>query len=87
MAGDAARLLSERVGHYGYVSSGSVYGWGSHVNEWSPLVDGDPLAEDGDYPALKRGTELAVVAAFPSALLARAGLILGPYEDVSRLPW
>lgn len=24
---------------------------------------------------------------FPDALLARAGLILGPYEDIGRLPW
>lgn len=87
VASDAARLLSERAGHYGYVSSGSVYAWGSHVDERSPLVEADPLAGDGDYPALKRGAERGVLAAFPSALLARAGLILGPHEDIGRLPW
>lgn len=87
VAGDAARLLSGRAGGYGYVSSGSVYAWGTHRDESSPLVDGDPTAEDGEYPALKRGAELAVLAAFPGALLARAGLILGPHEDIGRLPW
>jgi len=84
---DAARVLAGQVSRYGYVSSGSVYAWGSHVDERSLLVEGDPLAEEGDYPALKRGAELGVLAAFPDALLARAGLILGPYEDIGRLPW
>ena len=50
-------------------------------------MDGDPAAERGDYPARKRGAELGVLAAFPDALLARAGLIVGPYEDIGRLPW
>jgi nucleoside-diphosphate-sugar epimerase len=83
----AARHLQDRVGNYGFVSSGSVYEWGSHVDEQSPLVFGDPGAEDGDYPALKRGAELAVLESFPEALLCRAGLILGPNEDIGRLPW
>lgn len=83
----AARLLHGRVPRFGYVSSMSVYTWGSHVDERSPLVDGDPQARDGEYPALKRGAELAVLRSFPDALLARAGLILGPYEDIGRLPW
>jgi len=87
VATEAAGLLTGRVDSYGYVSSGSVYVWGSHVNESSPVVDGDPQAEDGAYPALKRGAELGVLAAFSGALLARAGLILGPYEDIGRLPW
>ncbi len=87
VATEAAGLLAGRVGSYGYVSSGSVYVWGSHIDETSAVVDGDPQAEDGAYPALKRGAELGVLAAFPDALLARAGLILGPYEDIGRLPW
>jgi nucleoside-diphosphate-sugar epimerase len=87
VATEAAALLAGRVGSYGYVSSGSVYVWGSHVDETSPVVDGDPQAEEGEYSALKRGAELGVLAAFPGALLARAGLILGPYEDIGRLPW
>lgn len=87
VAGRAAQVLHGRVGGYGYVSSKSVYAWGKHVDESSPLVDGDPLADDGEYPQLKRGAELAVVQAFPQALLARSGLILGPHEDIGRLPW
>lgn len=83
----AAAALAGRGGQYGYVSSCSVYEWGRHIDESSPLVAGDPDAADGDYPALKRGAELGVLAAFPRALLARAGLILGPYEDIGRLPW
>lgn len=94
VATSAARVLAGRAGSFGYVSSASVYVWGSHVDERSPVVDGDPEAADGGadsaeggYAALKRGAELGVLAAFPSALLARAGLILGPWEDVGRLPW
>lgn len=87
VAGLAARVLRGRVGRYGYVSSLSVYVWGSHLDESSPVVAGDPAATDGDYAALKRGAELAVLAAFPGAVLARAGLILGPHEDIGRLPW
>lgn len=87
VATEAAALLAGRAGKYGYVSSGSVYVWGSHVNEDSPLVEGDPQAEDGDYAAIKRGAELGVLQSFPHAVLARAGLILGPHEDVGRLPW
>ncbi|PPK98071.1 nucleoside-diphosphate-sugar epimerase [Kineococcus xinjiangensis] len=83
----AARALSGRAGRYGYVSSGSVYTWGQHVDEGSPLVDGDPDAVDGEYAALKRGAELGVLQSFPAALLARAGLVLGPHEDIGRLPW
>ena len=83
----AARLLAPRAERYGYVSSASVYVWGSHVDERSPLVDADPDAESVEYPQQKRGAELGVLASFPPALLARAGLILGPYEDVGRLPW
>jgi nucleoside-diphosphate-sugar epimerase len=87
IAGLAARMLAGRARRYGYVSSRSVYSWGTHVDERSPVVDGDPTAIDGDYAALKRGSELAILASFPSALLARAGLILGPHEDIGRLPW
>lgn len=83
----SARALAGRVGRLGYVSSMSVYTWGSHVDESSPLVEADPEAEQTDYAADKRGAELGVLTSFPDALLARAGLILGPYEDIGRLPW
>ncbi|GAB7190110.1 SDR family oxidoreductase [Kineococcus sp. NUM-3379] len=87
VATDAARLLAGRAGRYGYVSSGSVYVWGRHTDENSPVVDGDPRAGEGDYAACKRGAELGVLASFPDAVLARAGLVLGPHEDIGRLPW
>lgn len=44
-------------------------------------------AEEGAYAELKRADEIGVLEAFPSALLARGGLILGSYEDIRRLPW
>ena len=87
VATQAARTLAGAVGAYGYVSSISVYEWRSHVDESSPLVAGDPDAGASDYAADKRGAELGVLASFPGAVLGRAGMILGPHEDVGRLPW
>ena len=88
---DAAELLAGRVGHYGLVSSRSVYRWPipPGLDESAPVVDGDPDdSADDDYAAAKRGGEFAAQRAFgDAALLARAGLILGPYEIVGRLPW
>jgi 2'-hydroxyisoflavone reductase len=88
---DAAALLAGRTGHFGYVSSVSVYREPTPrgADESAPTVDADPASTDGsDYQAAKRGGELAAVAAFGDrALLARAGLILGPYEIVGRMPW
>jgi hypothetical protein len=79
---DAASLLVKRVGHYGYVSSRSVYCWPipPGLDEHGPVVDGDPASpDDGNYAEAKRGGEVAVLQAFGErALLARAGLILGP---------
>ncbi|MFF3754048.1 NAD-dependent epimerase/dehydratase family protein [Streptomyces sp. NPDC002018] len=87
----AARLLAGRAGRYAYVSSRSVY---SHpapagLDEDGPLVTG-ASAEAGQtaYPQDKRGGELAAEAVFGDrALLVRAGLILGPWENIGRLPW
>ncbi|NBE93103.1 NAD-dependent epimerase/dehydratase family protein [Nonomuraea sp. KC401] len=88
---DTARLLADRAGHYGYVSSRGVYAWPwpTGADESAPLVAGDPGSRDNaDYAAAKRGGELAVIESFGErALLARAGMILGPYEDVGRIPW
>lgn len=88
---DSAGLLVDRVRRYVYVSSRSVYRWPMPIglDENGPLVEGDPASQDGsDYAAAKRGGELAVLQAFGDrALVARAGLILGPYEGVGRLPW
>jgi nucleoside-diphosphate-sugar epimerase len=91
VAADACDVLAGRTGHYGYVSSVSVYQWPIPVgtDENTPVVDADPDSDSNDdYAAAKRGAELAVLRAFGDrALLARAGLILGPYENVGRLPW
>lgn len=91
IVGDSARLLAGRTGHYGYVSSRGVHRWPwpANADENAPLVDGDPAGEDSaDYAAAKRGGELAALETFGErALLVRAGMILGPYEDVGRIPW
>jgi 2'-hydroxyisoflavone reductase len=88
---DAARAFAGRVGTYAYVSSRSVYTYPPSplLAEDGPLVES--RADDGDaddYARTKRGGELAAVEAFGDhALLLRAGLILGPYENIGRLPW
>ncbi|MFE1781191.1 NAD-dependent epimerase/dehydratase family protein [Streptomyces sp. NPDC059506] len=88
---DAARLLAGRAGSYAYVSSGSVYTFPAPAgsDEDAPVVEASP-DDDGesDYPRAKRGGELAALDAFGDrALLVRAGLILGPRENIGRLPW
>ncbi|TDD65218.1 NAD-dependent epimerase/dehydratase family protein [Jiangella aurantiaca] len=87
---DSARVLRGRVGTYAYVSSRSVYAppVPPDADESAPVLASSPDAEDGDYGEQKAGGELAAVRAFgDDALIARAGLILGPHEDVGRLPW
>jgi nucleoside-diphosphate-sugar epimerase len=54
----------------------------------SPAPDAATPALDVDYARGKAGAELAVFEAFGErALLARPGLVLGPYENIGRLPW
>ncbi|MET9883231.1 NAD-dependent epimerase/dehydratase family protein [Streptomyces sp. NPDC006430] len=87
---DSARLLRGRAGRYAYVSSRSVYAFPAPADqaEDGPLVEGSPDAASVAYAEDKRGGELAALDAFGEhALLVRAGLILGPYENVGRLPW
>lgn len=84
---NAAELLADHAGWYGYVSSRSVYAWpippGS--DESAAVVGRD--SEFG-YAADKRGGELAVLDHFAKrSVIARAGLILGPHEDTGRLTW
>ena len=87
VATDTARALAGRAAAYGYVSTCSVYRWGTHSDESSPVVEADPEASTGDYAEVKRGSEMGIQATFPEAVIARAGLILGPHEYVGRLPW
>lgn len=87
---DAATLLRS-AGHYAYVSSGSVYAPPvlPGAGEESPVVASaaDDIRDD-DYARCKAGGELAATEVFGErALLVRAGLILGPGEDIGRLPW
>ncbi|MGW0421066.1 NAD-dependent epimerase/dehydratase family protein [Streptomyces sp. NPDC003015] len=89
---DTARLLRDRAGRYAYVSSRSVYAWPQPAGftEEAPVVEGALVdADETDYARDKRGGELAAVEAFGAdrSLLVRAGLILGPYENIGRLPW
>jgi nucleoside-diphosphate-sugar epimerase len=88
---DSARLLDGRAAHYTYISSRSVYTWPMEpgTDESAPVVDGDPASADAaDYAAAKRGGEIAAQEEFHGdVLLPRAGLVLGPYEVVGRLPW
>ena len=87
----SARLLSGHADAYHYVSSRSVYAWPipENADESAPVVDGDPAStESDDYAAAKRGGELAVEQAFDGRhSLLRAGLVLGPWENVGRLPF
>ncbi|GAB2571964.1 reductase [Paractinoplanes abujensis] len=79
-----AQLLSGRAGHYAYVSSRSVYAGTEPARaEDAPLVG----VEDEGYAGDKLRGELGAAAFDGPVLLGRAGLILGPYEDIGRLPW
>ncbi len=88
---DAARLLAGRVGQFTYISSRSVYVYPPDpgLAENGPVVESSPTASaEVDYAQAKRGGELAALEIFGDrALLVRAGLILGPHEDIGRLPW
>jgi 2'-hydroxyisoflavone reductase len=87
---DSARVLAGGVDRYLYVSSRSVYVSPppQGMDETCPTVPASADAAATEYPQDKRGGEIAVQAEFGDrAVLARAGLILGPHEDVGRLPW
>lgn len=91
-ARESAAVLADRADRFVYISSESVYAPPPPrgVDETAATVDASPDADvdDGDYAVRKRGSELAIAAAFGDrALIARPGLILGPHEDVGRLPW
>ncbi|MBR8741697.1 NAD-dependent epimerase/dehydratase family protein [Nocardiopsis sp. MG754419] len=85
-----ARLLADRAGHYAYVSSRSVYGMPTPpgLDEDAPTVEPAPADDGTDYARAKRGGEVAAQEVFGDrALCVRAGLILGPHENIGRLPW
>jgi 2'-hydroxyisoflavone reductase len=82
----SADLLRGRAGHYTYVSTRSVYDWQGDVGV---LTEETPLTTPAEYGYAgdKLRGEIAASSFDGPVLLARAGLILGPGEDVGRLPW
>jgi 2'-hydroxyisoflavone reductase len=85
--GAAARHLSANVGHYGFVSSVSVYeDWPAVAVDESGRVK--PPSHEDSYGAGKVAAETAAEAAMPGrVLVTRPGLITGPYENIGRLPY
>jgi 2'-hydroxyisoflavone reductase len=87
---DAAAALSARGGRYVYVSSRSVYAHPVALDDEGAAVVAAAADDEhyDDYARAKAGGELGAVAGFGDrALLLRAGLILGPHENIGRLPW
>lgn len=87
----AARALAG-VGRYLLVSSVSANpGWpaervGAASATFECAADAGP--DDGHYGELKAGCERAVVEVLGErAVVVRPGVILGPHENVGRLPW
>jgi 2'-hydroxyisoflavone reductase len=87
----SARTLEPHAARYVYISTISVYADPHQgvITEASRTVEARPDAGATEYPADKRGAELAVESAFGTerCLFARPGLILGPRENIGRLPW
>jgi len=88
----SARSVEPLVRRYVVVSSVSVY------RDWpdEPMTAGSALfacptdagPDDGHYGELKAGCEAAAVSVLGErAVLVRPGIILGPHENVGRLPW
>lgn len=91
VVGRSVALLRGAVGHYTFISSISVYrNWpqvGAH--ESGPVKEpGEGEDEDGGYGWRKAACERVVADTFGDAALnLRPGLIVGPHEDVGRLPF
>jgi 2'-hydroxyisoflavone reductase len=88
----AVRLLEPSGGHYVFVSSiSATTTWPGQPTPEG--LDGQPCSsdagpDDGDYGVLKAGCERAVTEVFGTrSTIARAGLIIGPHENIGRLPW
>ena len=89
----SAKLLRGSVGHYLFVSSGSVYAepYEPGYDESAPTVElEDPASEDVDhhYGALKAACEEVVREVFPDAHTnVRAGLLVGPHDGSGRFTY
>lgn len=90
---DSVRRLSGHAGHYTFISSIAAYAdWPEKpgVDESFARYECPPDADTdyGDYGVLKAGCERAVEQYFDGpALVVQPGLIIGPHENVGRLPW
>ena len=89
-SGSRAARWPKSAGHYVFVSSISASGtWPGEVardSDEGPPCASDAGPDDGDYGVLKAGCERAVSEVFGDrSTIARAGLILGPHENVGRL--
>jgi 2'-hydroxyisoflavone reductase len=87
----SAQTLAPCTAHYTYISSVSAYRDFPRypVTEDSATYEcaSDSIG-DVEYGALKAGSERAVMTAFPGhCLVVRPGLIVGPHDNVGRLPW
>jgi len=97
----AVDLLEPTVGHYAFTSTINVFpDWPEQPDYHARgTYDGDPdavgeevpdgLPEGGEYGWRKVGAERAVLRRFGErrSSILRAGLIVGPYDGVGRLPW
>ena len=89
----SAGLLAEAVGHYMLISSISVYRDLSRpgTDETSEVEAPDYESEEveaGTYGALKVACEQEAESAMRGrALIVRPGFIVGPWDDVPRLPY
>src|SRR4051812_29363516 len=84
--GPVAASAALDAGHYVFVSTVNVYpDWPERpVDESSSTHQGD----EDDYGPLKAAAERAAEAVRPGRFATvRAGLLVGPYDNVFRLPW
>lgn len=92
VVGASARALSGHAATYTFISTISALKDfpAKQGTDESGLWDCAPDAgkDDGDYGVLKAGCERAVEQGFDgNTLIVQPGLILGPHENVARLPW
>lgn len=88
----SAELLSDSVGVYAFISTGSVYPLqGDDKSEEGPVVRlGDPDSEDVSqhYGGLKALCEEVVISVYGDrALNVRSGLIVGPFDPTGRFTY
>lgn len=90
-----ARATAEAAPFYAFISTTAVYQtWNTVGMDESAATYPGVADEDGDPADLtrlgvrKRGCELAVEQVYgPNSVIARAGMIVGPHDNVGQLPW